>query len=139
MFRQILGIKLRAFKKKIVRIISKSSYFAHTNDIFNKLKILKFEDLMILESCKFIHQEVHFSKNFSLMSYSSLHNYPTRSRFHLIPRFQRTRVGATFVLSKGVGLYNRLNENIKNIDRMCNFKCKLKLDILSSYRQVSAL
>ena len=125
--------KIMRLQKKAIRIISKNSFNSHTNELFNQLKILKFEDLMKLESCKFIYQEVNFSRNFSLISHSYLHNYPTRSRFNLLPQFQRTRVGSKFVLSNGINLYNGLDENVKNIDKMCNFKCKLKLDILSTY------
>ena len=104
--------KIMRLQKKAIRIVSKSPFDAHTNELFDQLKILKFEDLMKLESCKFIHQEVNFSKNFSLISHSSLHNYPTRSRFNLIPRFQRTRVGSKFILSNGVNFYNELDVNI---------------------------
>ena len=70
--------KIIRLQKKVVRIILKTSSRAHTNELFKHLKILKFVDLLKLESCKFIHQDLNILNNFALNSYSLLHNYPTR-------------------------------------------------------------
>ena len=123
-------------QKKAIRLINKSSFFAHTENLFIKNKILKFHDLYYLESCKFIYQEVNLCNNFHLVPHSSIHNYPTRSGSNLIPRSYRSLIGSNFVLSRGVTNYNNLSTRIKTLDSIDKFKCCLKLQLLAEYNSI---
>ena len=125
--------KIVRLQKKAIRIITQSSYHAHTDELFKSLKILKFYDLFKLESCKFIHHEINFANNFSLMSHSDYHSYSTRNNSNLSHRLYLTQIGFNFVLCQGITLYNHLDENLKTLDTMYKFKCKLKLDLISLY------
>ena len=129
--------KIFRLQKKTIRIITRSSFYSNTQSLFYQTKILKLEDLYKLESCKFIHQEICFLNNFSLTQNFMVHNYPTRSHSNLRPRYYRTRTGSNFVLSKGVLLYNNLDENTKTIDSIGGFKCKVKLELLYGYESTT--
>lgn len=128
-------LRNRVFRlqKKALRLINRKSRYTSTHTLFQQNKILKFQELYELEACKFIHQDVTYTNNFSLISNSMIHDYPTRSNSDLRPPFYRTLIGTNFVLSRGVNIYNNLDENLKMIDDLNKFKCKLKLFLLSTY------
>ena len=46
--------RLVVLQKRVVRIINKSDFLAHTSPIFKKLHLLKLQDIRILQICKFI-------------------------------------------------------------------------------------
>ena len=75
--------RLNKIEKRAVRVIAASKYNAHTNPIFNKLKLLKAHDLFKLSCLKFYfkykHNEVPvYFKNYEFRSNDETHNYPTR-------------------------------------------------------------
>ena len=117
--------KIFRLQKKAIRLINKTNFDSHSEPLFFKNKILKFEDLFKLESCKFIHQEINFCNNFELVSHSNIHRYSTRFNQNLVPHRPKTRAGSNFVLSQGVNMYNLLPETFKNLDTMSKFKCYL--------------
>ena len=47
--------RLRILQKKIVRIITKSPYLAHTNPLFSSESILKIDDIIKLEVASFMY------------------------------------------------------------------------------------
>ena len=51
--------KVIRLQKSAMRIISFSNFQDHTNPIFEKLKILKFEDYLTLQNVLFVHDFIH--------------------------------------------------------------------------------
>ena len=51
--------RLHKLHKKGIRHVSNSKYNAHTEPIFKREKILKFEDLFKLQCIKLVHKKVH--------------------------------------------------------------------------------
>ena len=75
--------RLNKTEKRAVRVIAASKYNAHTNPIFNQLKLLKMHDHFKLNCFKFyfkyIHNEVPvYFKNYEFRPNDETHNYPTR-------------------------------------------------------------
>ena len=82
--------RLKKMQKKFLRIITCSSYNAHTEPLFKCLKLLKLEDLFVLNVLKFYYKYEHgklpfYFGTYSLIRQEDIHNYPTRNRF-VIPR-----------------------------------------------------
>ena len=127
--------KIINLQKKSIRLITGSTALAHSEPLFKKSKILKFDDLYKLESCKFIHHELLLGNNFNIFRHSDIHNYPTRSSNNLVPLYSRTNLGKNFILSKGLNLYNSLPTSYKQLDSVPSFKCVFKLDLLESYSE----
>lgn len=89
-------------QKKMIRIITFSDYFAHTNPLFVQLNLLKTDDIFKAELLKFMYDlsserlpavfNDFFNKN------KNLHSYETRGRsndhFH-IPSVQSSKFGST--------------------------------------------
>lgn len=46
--------RLSKLQKKAIRLITFSKYNAHTNPLFNDMKILKLNDLIAVENCLFL-------------------------------------------------------------------------------------
>jgi len=74
---------LIVLQKKIVRIITNSSYLAHTTPLFHRCRLLKLKDIY-----KF-NLAIYFFKNKLFLNYSRIHNYNTRHSSDLNPNFQR--------------------------------------------------
>ena len=76
----------RIFKiqKKVIRIISKAKYNAHTEPLFKNLELLKIEDLYKLHAAKFYYKSTnnklpfYFYINKIGLSHGELHNVNTR-------------------------------------------------------------
>ena len=66
--------------KKLIRIICKVDFLAHTDPLFKKTNILKLEDIKAHEMCKFIHDDINFGHNFNFPLRSSIHDRSTRNQ-----------------------------------------------------------
>ena len=70
-------------QKRAIRVITKSEYLAHTNDLFSRNRILKLPDIHKLKL------GIYTFKNNLPSLYTRSHNYNTRNRTQLLPKFHR--------------------------------------------------
>ena len=128
--------RLVSLQKRVIRIISKSTFDSNSDPIFKELELLKLSDVRQLELGKLM-----FSFNRSLLpskfnNYFSLnkqvHSYATRyaNDFH-VP-FCRTNLKFS-VSVQGPTFYNSLNNDIKESNSLHSFKTKLKKNIYMNY------
>ena len=96
---QLISLILNAqllFKKKVIRIISRSSSDAHTNPIFVSLRILKFEDIIKLQIGKvmYLYKNGLLPDSFNDMFLFNceVHSYNTRSKNSFCLSYCRTNV-----------------------------------------------
>jgi hypothetical protein len=108
--------RVMLLQKKIVRIITRSSFISHTDPLFKRLKFLKLQDIRFLNEIKFYFKlknsllPVYFI-NF-LTQASDVHNYPTRNQCKFyIPKFHHEYVRNSLRYS----LVKTLNECPDNI------------------------
>ena len=123
-----------SLQKRVIRIISKSTFDSHPGPIFKELKLLKLFDIRQLELGKLM-----FSVNYSLLppkfnNYFSLnkqvHSYATRyaNDFHL--PFCRTNLRKFSVSFQGPPYYSSLENDIKETNSLYSFKVKLKKKVM---------
>ena len=90
--------RIEKLQKRIIRIISLSKYNAHTEPLFKSLNILKFHDMLKLNTLKFYYKynqgilpQYFYSFNFETIT--SIHSYNTRQSSQL--HIERTRTHYT--------------------------------------------
>ena len=111
-------------QKKVVRIISKSSYDAHSNPLFKQLQILPFYELVKYESCIYMYKH---RNDFEVAH----HNYATRHHDEYLIPFPHLSKYKRSLKCVGPTIWNKLNRQIQNANTINCFKNKLKNDILS--------
>ena len=117
-------------QKRVVRIISKTTYLAHTAPLFRKLNILDIFSVHSLAIGNFMfsyHQRLlppSFSDIF--ITSSQVHSYNTRSAPHYRSHPCRTNIKQLTILHQGPSLWNSLPSSIKLSLTITSFKKSLK-------------
>ena len=128
--------RLLVLQKKAIRLITKSSYRAHTAPLFKRMNILNVNSIYIMQLGQFMFQYKHnnlppvFDDLFILNS--SIHSYATRNAnsFH-IP-IARTLFLQKRIPFNGPMLWSHLPPDIKHCSSLYSFKAKLRLFLLSN-------
>ena len=133
--------KILKLQKKAVRVITKSKYNAHSNPLFNKLKILKIQDLCALHDLKFCHKFVkkrlpYYFLSEMLQRNTHIFNLSERiSDTYRLPavghEFARNCISYTFPQT-----FNEMDTSLKTIMFSCSllgFKNHLKQSFIQSY------
>ena len=122
--------RLVILQKRIIRIINKSHFNAHTDPIFKDLGILKFNDIHLLQlgqfmySCKNSFLPPRFNNNFSQSN--QFHSYNTRnSQAYRLP-YSRANTSKFF---------NSLDNEVINSQSLSSFKKVLKIKSLNILKQ----
>ena len=133
--------RLVILQKRIIRIINKSHFNAHTEPIFKDLGILKFSDIHLLQldqfmySCKNSFLPPKFNNNFSQSN--QFHSYNTRnSQAYRLP-YCRTNTKKFSPFFQGPKFFNSLDNKVINSQSLSSFKKKRKIKLLSKYENSS--
>ena len=124
-------------QKRAIRILNKSEFRAHTDPLFKKLNILKFEDIRSLQLGQFMycHKNSLLPKRFNSMFVlnNQVHTYDTRhsKAFH-VP-LCRTNIKQFCVGFQGPKLLNSLPLELVNSTSLILFKKKLKAFFFVNY------
>ena len=120
--------KLLFLQKKMVRILTNSEYFAHTEPLFRKTRILKMHDLY-----SFLCSIAAY-KNKDNLSVAT-HNHDTRNgATYYIPQFQRLKIAprsTSYILPRK---FNEVPICIQSTENLTTFKKLLKNYIVDSYQ-----
>ena len=125
---------LTILQKKLLKIICGLKWRDSSSKWFEKLRILKFEDLIKYQTC--IHM---FKANISCLPKNvqnmfnkscEIHHYNTRNKNNFHVKSVRSEKRKMSVNITGVSLWNELPKNIKESRSLNVFKSKLKRRIL---------
>ena len=115
-------------QKRILRIISNSSYLEHTRPLFKAKEILTLLDLN-----KFINICEYFKINRNIRLRMANHSYYTRHRNqYQPPRYRTSLIKKSFIHLSPL-LFHQLPDHIKAIKNIHRFKRELKKHLLASY------
>ena len=117
---------LKILQKKVVKIITKQHFLAHTNDLFFQTKILKFDDIHKMLLCQYV-----FKNRASLPLRN--HNYSTRNSDNVLPRFQRLTITQHSIFFAAPIAWNSIPSYLKDIDGFGSFKKQLKKFLVDQY------
>ena len=131
--------KVIQMQKRAVRIVDKAHYREHTNPIFLKYKLLKFEDIVNLKTILVVYQAknnllpTNIQNRFQQLN--EVHSYNTRSnaKGNYNVTFCRTKQRSMSVSVKGVRLWNSLNDQLRNVSPMSYFRSSLKRHFINNY------
>ena len=114
--------------KKIVRIITNSGFYAHTDPLFKQLHFLKLEDITKLSIANFL-----FSNRIYIQNLLPTHDHRTRNRAFLPPLVHRlTKFRHSFTYLAPV-VWNTIPLQIQEAPSLSIFKKNLKKYIINTY------
>lgn len=120
-------IPLKLQLKKIIRIITNSGYYAHTDPLFKQLNLLKLEDVTKLCIANFLFTHRIYIPNLPT------HDHRTRNRTLLplpVHRLTKFRHSITYLAP---AVWNSIPHQIQEEPSLALFKKKLKKHILNTY------
>ena len=122
-------------QKKVVRIINKVNKFHHTRELFLKLKLLKFRDIVDFKIAVLMFKASKYSLPYNVQSlFCKLDSgYTLRSKGNFSKMHVRTTKKAQCISVYGVNLFNNLNNAIKNAKNIFVFKRRFKKYTLLKY------
>ena len=124
-------------QKKAVRIIGKEAYDAHTDPIFQKLKILIFNQTYRFHSGKFMYlyhrQMLPLNFNSFFQRVSEIHMYNTRTSCLYAVPFYRTNIRQFSVNYQGVKFFNALCQDIRGAPSVSSFRKKFRNHLTNLY------
>ena len=134
-----IGPRLVKLQKRVVRIIDKSHFNAHSDPIFKKLGILKFHDLNLLQLGQFMFSyqirtlPPKLASKFTLNS--QIHTYYSRNSHAFRLPFCRTNIKQFSVFYQGPKFCNSLDIDINNSSSTASFKKALKSFFFNNYSE----
>ena len=124
----LLSETIGVVEKKFIRVITKSSFLAHTEPLFKSTEILNLEKLHKFIVCPFIFKSLS-SQNTTFAV--APHSYTTRQQNNLQPKFQRLSVSQKSSTYKAPLMWNSLPTSLRNLRNFSKFKKELKSYLLS--------
>ena len=127
-------------QKRVIRIISFADFTDHSNPLFIKLNIMKFNDVVKFRTAIFMHDFHHSNlpRNFDsfFSRISKRHNYNTRlaSKLNYSLPAVKTNYGKFNIRFAALKNWNSLEESLKSSNKE-KFKRILMSQILNSYKQ----
>ena len=129
---------IEILQKKAIRLVAGAPYRAHTDPLFQSLRILKFRDLVRLERAVFVHKFRHnklpqaFSPNFmELVDNSNLARRQDPGFYNPPPNIHS--LTSRSPLSKMINDWNSLTFPTKSIANRKAFKTDIIESLISSY------
>ena len=121
-------IPLNLQLKKIVRIITNSTYLEHTKPLFKQTRLLKLNDITKLSIATFM-----YTNKTEMSNLLPSHNFGTRHRDNLrlpLHRLSKFKHSTNYL---GPVIWNTIPPQIQDAPSLNTFKNRLKKHILSSY------
>lgn len=122
-------LPLFRLQKKIIRIITNSDYFDHTQPLFKQNNILKLFDINRLQIATYMYKSLH--NNTTLRQ--PQHNYPTRTRDKLVIPNHNLTLYKHSLAYLGPKTWNAVPQHLKNIQALHLFKKHYKKHIILQY------
>ena len=128
--------RIITLQKKVIKIISNVPFDAHTDNLFRDHQILKFNDIYLFQTAKFMFLYTKgllpntFNNMFTLTN--QIHSYNTRNSncFYIFPC--RTNIRRFSIRFRGPQFYNSLNQVIQKCESVGLFSKLLKEFLLAN-------
>ena len=125
--------KLITCQKKLIRVISKAQYLAHTEPLYHDLGILKLEQINVFQIASFMYK---YSNNLLPSVFIGFfnrpdHSYQTRNRDNYLTQRHRLNLSKMTVGYLGPTIWNAIPEYIKTSSSVDSFNLNIKKHLLS--------
>ena len=129
--------KIRICQNKAIRHIYRSAYNAHTDPLFKESKILKLDQLYILEAGKLVFDALHGILPAPLlhvyMPNTTIHTHNTRQRDNPHSHQIRTLVARNSIVHRAPQIWSDIPKEIRKMNTRNSFKRALTQSLLSGY------
>ena len=127
--------RLIVLQKRVIRIITKSSFDAHTAPIFYYFNLLNLSNIYKLQAGIFmfsVHNKVLAAMFQSMFHQNShVHSYLTRQANHYKIPYCRTNIMKFSIAYQGPKFWNSLPPTLKANSSLKTFKAKLKRHLIT--------
>lgn len=123
-------------QKRVIRLIHKVGFLAHTNPLFLKSKIMKFYDIVEFQSVQMLFKARHklLPSQIQKRFHERTGCYELRDELNFRTQKHCTTLKSFSLTVKGVQLWNNLEIVIKRSSNINLFKYKYKQKIFAKYR-----
>ena len=112
--------------KKVIRVLGNEDFYAHSSPIFKSLKILKFQDIYLLNLGKFMFSYTHNllpdSFNNFFLPTDQIHSYNLRSSSLIYLPSCRTKTRQFTVYYQGPKFFNSLSYDVRSASTIESFQ-----------------
>ena len=129
--------RLSILQKRVIRIISKSSFNAHTNPLFKANSILKIQDITTfnIASIIYLYTTCQLPKTFQHLFKlnSEVHEYNTRQsqNFHTLSK--KSKLSQFSISYMGPLVWNKFKKILDNCKTIYKFKKIMREELISKY------
>lgn len=126
--------ELTVLQNKVFKTIMVKPRLYPSIDLYTSTKlpvslIIKYELLLLIFKIKL--KQIKFNNH--LICINDVHNYSTRNNQNFYIKKTKTNIGSSSVLSRGLKLYNSLDNSLKNLNNINLFKKQIKNTIFQTY------
>ena len=119
--------KISRLQKTDMRIMTFSEFRAHSEPLFKKLEILKFQDSIVVNNCSFVYDYLNNNLPGSFKStflrINNLYEYKTRQATTgklYIPPYKTTNFGLKCIYKRCINSWNKITTEFNIINRRNN-------------------
>jgi hypothetical protein len=127
--------RLLLLQKRVIRIVNKVEFDAHTDPLFKDNQIFKFKDIYFYNLGKFMFLYINnrLSRNFDnlVLRVKQVHGYGLRRAELLYVPLCRTKLRQYSVSYQGSSFFNTLSSDIRNAPTLQQFQFKLRYFLFS--------
>ena len=133
-YRQSIDCIIKS-QKRVLRIICKADRLSHKNELFQRLKLLKFQDLVDFKIAIIMYRANKNDLPQSVQKHFVYANnmYSLRQMGNLKKNLIRTTRKSQCISIYGVRLYNEFNAELKNAKNINRFKIAFKRQVYFKY------
>ena len=125
--------RITKLQKRAIRIVGNLGFNGHTNPIFAELKLLKFEDIVKVNTGMVMYKGFYGLLNDRLSKHLIVSNTNTRQKMNFYVKPKRTRLKSFCISCYGVSLWNSLNISIRSSRTPILFKKNFKKMLIRTY------
>ena len=127
--------KLFLIQKRSIRNVCHAGYIDHTNLLFKENKILKLNDIHVLECSKFVKRELSKTNSEFFAYRQNDHQMELRNenQFHVALPQPRLELERKFITYQGAIIWNNLPLEFKIIRNPATFKINVKNYLINQY------
>lgn len=128
-------LRIITLQKKALRIVCNVGRLDHTNNLFKKLNLLKFLDLIKYKTTIVMHQIFNKQMARNILKFYTTHETTHATRYtkkFFKPQYRTNKKGQCLSIV-GVNTWNKLDKELTKIKNLSNFKFRLKKSLINSY------